>query len=188
LKHFNFDQRSLSVGVADLVLVRRIATVMFHSAFLLLTCLVTGLPLLASSGPLDAPPADAGTRQRIDFYVSRLGDRKYVKYQMHDDTARPWYVPAEELGRIGSPAVSPLVEKLKMTTDVYERTITFYALRLAAQASEINIALGQTIPDYPLTWPPEEDHQHLKRLWLEWWGKYGSTIQNLATERLAHEH
>lgn len=160
---------------------------MFHPRSIWFGCLVAALPLLCSAPSLNRPPKDSTPQQRIDFYITRLGDPKYVEYRKHDGTDLPWYVAAEELGRIGSPAVSPLVEKLRTSTDAYERTITFYALLLAAQAQEITAALGQTIPDYPLALPPKEDHDRVKKLWLDWWTKYGTTIQKLASERLAHQ-
>jgi hypothetical protein len=119
--------------------------------------------------------------------MARLGDPKYVTYLQHDGAERPWYVAAEELGKIGSPAVSPLVERLRSTTDTYERTITFYGLLLAAQAPEINEALGQTIPNYPLALPYDEEHERLKKLWLDWWAKYGTKIQKIASERSLHD-
>ncbi len=156
--------------------------------FLLLFCLVLAVPALHAKPPakkraLEKPAKDATVEQRVEFYIKRVGDRGYVEYQNHDGALRPWYLAAEELGEIGLPAVAPLMKRLEATKDAYERTHVFYALRLAAQAPEINKALGQTLPEYPLAWPPEKDHAKLKKLWLDWWAKHGEAIQKLTPEK-----
>lgn len=139
-------------------------------AMVLLTRGVGGAsPELKSAADLAHPDSTASLDERIQFYVERLGDTSYVAYQSHEDTYMEWYEAAEELGIIGAPAVAPLIDLLRSTTDDYERTQVFYALMLAAQDHRIDLGLGIQRPKYPMAYPEPAAHEALREQWLRWW-------------------
>jgi hypothetical protein len=136
---------------------------------------------------LERPDPEAGIQERIEFYLARLGDRDYVQYYELEGTKVPWYLAAEELGGLGSPAIPPLIERVQATNDPYERKLCFYALRLAAQSPEVIASIGRTLPDDDLALPPEGDQPRVLSLWLDWWETYGDSVQHVARATLTKE-
>jgi hypothetical protein len=68
---------------------------------------------------LKQPDPEAGIQERIEFYLARLPDRDYVQYYELQGTKVPWYLAAEELGGLGSPAIPPLMKRVQATSDPY---------------------------------------------------------------------
>jgi hypothetical protein len=89
-------------------------------------------------------PTDASIPARIAFYIQRLGDPHYVEYNRDDgELETTLFVAAEELGKIGAPAIPALIERLQATTKPYEKQQVFYALNLAAQAAQNRATAAQ---------------------------------------------
>jgi hypothetical protein len=140
-------------------------------------------PDLRSVADLAHPDSTASLDERIQFYMERLGDTSYVAYQPLEDTYVEWYEAAEQLGIIGAPAVPPLIDLLRSTQDVFERTQVFYALRLAAQDHRIRLDLGIQIPDYAMAYPEPGAHEALREEWLRWWEVNGEAIMTIEDAR-----
>ncbi|HEV7406545.1 MAG TPA: hypothetical protein VGO11_26580 [Chthoniobacteraceae bacterium] len=130
--------------------------------------------------PPPKPPDESSTGEKVEFYVQCLADRAYV---VNVPGGKPYFEAAAELGMLGSPAAAALIEKLKTSADDYERSMVLYALRWVAEAPEIERALGEVPLEARSTLPPAEEHEKLKRFWLEWWSTNGATIEKLAADR-----
>jgi hypothetical protein len=140
-------------------------------------------PELRRAEDLAHPDSTARLSEQIQFYVEHLGDTSYVAYQPLEDLNVEWYEAAEQLGIIGAPAVPALMDVLRSTTDGYERTQAFYALRLAAQDYRIRVGLGIKIPDYPMAYPEPASHSALRGQWLGWWEVNGAAIRQIDTAK-----
>lgn len=108
---------------------------------------------------------------KVMYYVGKLSDKDFIGSYGHGYT---WYAAAEELGKIGKPAVPYLVENLQTKND-YERTVTFYALMLATQHDNVK---ELTKGDYINLQAPLEfnakNHPEMKKKVDAWWEKYQS--------------
>lgn len=114
-------------------------------------------------------PTEATCAEQVDFYVQRLGDRRYVEYSPDREAPIAWHVAAEELGQIGVAAIPALMLKLAASTDVYELQQIFYALRLAVQHPNAESVVGSGHPMPIEAFPPAEAHAKLKAEWSAWW-------------------
>ena len=83
-----------------------------------------------------------------------------------------WYIAAEELGKMGKPAIPFLIKKLD-TKDNFERNQALYALMLAAQHENVkSFTDGEYVKNYEFP-PPEKDASVIKA-WQSWYKKYKS--------------
>lgn len=115
---------------------------------------------------------EGSTSARVEHYLARLDDRSCVRRYGH---GHPWYVAAEELGRIGEPAIPGLVGKLS-TRNPYELKLALYALMLASQAPS---AMQKTNGDYlRLGVVLSEEHNEQNRaLALAWWKRHAEQFR-----------
>jgi len=121
-----------------------------------------------------ARPSDdvtPGTEARtIDYYISKLPDRQFVKTYGDGENPKPWYTAAEELGQIGKPAIPALIERLE-TPDPYELKLALYALMLASQDPELLAETGDNYLELGSVLT-EDTNEENKRRALEWWDLY----------------
>ena len=129
-----------------------------------------GIVLAASTyadTPKDRAPADASASEQMQFYLSRLKDENY--WELYGEGNR-WYIAAEELGRIGKPAIPHLIDRLG-TSNEFEKTLALYALRLASQTKEVKTFAGldyiETVGSFPY-----KNLEENEKIALEWWEKY----------------
>ena len=103
------------------------------------------------------------------YYISKLGDKTFTTTYNHDYT---WYIAAEELGKIGKDAIPLLIENLN-TGDVYEKSLTFYALQLASQNDNVkSFTKGEYINvKSPLAFDGK-DFDEMTKIVNAWWQKY----------------
>ncbi|MCP1313565.1 hypothetical protein [Halomonas sp. 707D7] len=78
------------------------------------------------------PPLITSPEEQAAYYVSRLSDRRFIA----PGPSGPRYVAAEELGRIGLPAVALLLSRLD-SRDEYEVMLALYALELATSDPQL---------------------------------------------------
>jgi hypothetical protein len=98
--------------------------------------------------------------------MSKLKDPTYTKTYGHGYT---WYTAAEELGKVGKPAIPHLMARLD-TTDDFERSLALYALQLASQDPVVKEATaGQYMK--VSAWEPK-DHPKNVRIARHWWEQW----------------
>jgi hypothetical protein len=122
-----------------------------------------------SAGSTNSRPKSSklSLQQRIQFNLGKLKDRSYTDTYGHGYI---WYTAAEELGKIGKPAVPHLIRNLD-THDQYELKLTLYALQLATQDTKVkSLTNGEYINLKSAT--SEEHNAENKRVALQWWEKY----------------
>jgi len=103
------------------------------------------------------------------YYLSKLGDKNYTSIYNNEYT---WYIAAEELGKVGKDAIPLLIENLK-TKDVYEKSLTFYALQLASQNANVKIFTnGEYINVKSALSFDEKDFNGMDKIVNDWWEKY----------------
>lgn len=135
--------------------------------------------------PIERPNAGATVEEKVTFYVSRLRDATYGQKLKGDDAHDSfWRTAPEELGLIGAPAIEPIIKRVEVSQNETELTWAFYALLLASQAQDIQAKLGRITPEKCFSHPYNDvaNHTLLRKLWLDWWKKYGSTIHELAAK------
>jgi hypothetical protein len=125
-------------------------------------------------------PKDATVEARVSYYVSRLGDRRYVEPSADRDDPVVWHVAAEELGLIGISAIPALIAQLQVSGDDYERQQVFYALMLAVQHPNAQPSVGRDYPIPTEAYPPADAHAKLKAMWLSWWEARGDAVRAAA--------
>ena len=130
------------------------------------------------------PPESASPSERLKFYLERLGNPDYI-IPGEPDGRHTWYIAAEAIGVVGSPAIPPLIEILRSSENLFERTQVLYALLLASQAPEIEKRLGPK--PYPegaanFGFPLERKNQKIREAWLSWWNHNEKAIREAAAE------
>ncbi len=151
----------------------------------LFLCLCVLVPNVLGAEPIERPKAGATVEEKVTFYVSRLKDATYGQQLKGDDAhAGFWRTAPEELGLIGAPAIEPIIKRIEVSQNETELTWAFYALLLASQAKDIEAKLGRIIPEKCYSHPYNDvaNHPLLRKLWLDWWQKYGSSIHDLAAK------
>ena len=117
--------------------------------------------------PKDRAPADSSASDQVRFYLSRLKDENYCEPY---GKGYRWYIAAEELGRIGKPAIPHLIDRLG-TSNEFEKSLALYALRLASQSKEVKIFAGldyiKTVGSFPY-----KNLEENEKIALQWWEKY----------------
>jgi len=131
----------------------------------------------AEERQLETPPVSTGIDERLSFYMNRLADSSYVGTYGDAENVHTWYAAAEELGRIGAPALAPLIERVVTTRNEYERRLGIYALRLAAQDPLIRLELRIAMPEYPQALPAPDEQPRIVGLWVQWWLTHRSVIE-----------
>lgn len=123
----------------------------------------------------DTGVMDEKMKQLVDnavrFYIDKLKDKSYTGTYGDGFT---WYTAAEELGKIGKPAIPSLIEKLS-TTDDYERALALYALLLATQQENVKSFTGGEYINVNLDFDPA-NHPAMIKTAMEWWEKYKSNF------------
>ncbi len=76
--------------------------------------------------------------KELTFYISKLKDTSYYEKYNHN---YKWFTAAEELGKIGAPAIPKLMERID-NANSYERDQIFYALLLASQNENTKKLVG----------------------------------------------
>jgi hypothetical protein len=141
---------------------------------------VLSLGLCACAPTRQRAPSDATVEARVSYYVSRLGDRRYVEPSADRDDPVVWHVAAEELGLIGIDAIPALIAQLQVSGDDYERQQVFYALMLAVQHPNAQPSVGRDYPMPTEAYPPADAHAKLKAEWLSWWEAHGDAVRAAA--------
>lgn len=103
----------------------------------------------------------------VRYYIDKLKDKSYTDTYGEGYT---WYTAAEELGKIGKPAIPYLIEKLK-TTDDYERSLALYALLLATQHENVKAFAGNDYINVNLDFNAG-NHPPMVKVANDWWEKY----------------
>ncbi len=153
-------------------------------ALLIVAC---GQSQIREVGSLERAPAEGTVQEQVAFYVSRLADKDYFEhYSTHEEVPSEWYVAAEELGKIGLPAIPALIQRLEVSEDDYERAQIFYALRLAVQAEDARAVVGNDAPYTTAAFPAPEHHAELKRKWMGWWDAHGVAILTSQIESITN--
>jgi len=159
---------------------RKTVHVMFSFCMRIFTskavAVVLSIGLGACAPTRQRAPSDATGGERVAFYVSRLGDRRYVERGADRDDPVVWHVAAEELGLIGIGAIPALISQLRVSSDDYERQQVFYALMLAVQHPNAQPSVGQDYPMPAEAYPPADAHPRLKTAWLSWWEDHGDAV------------
>ena len=128
--------------------------------------------LEAPSAPDDEQPSLVFDTidDEIRYYIGKLPDTTFTSVYGGDEHPKIWYTSAEELGRIGKPAIPYLVERLE-SGDPYEVKLAVYALMLASQDAALKeetngeyINLGEVLT--------ESGNAENKEVALAWWSKY----------------
>ena len=135
-------------------------------------------PAPADAAPLEPPAtaADAVASEsaspgdEIRYYLERLSDREFTETYGGEEHPRTWYTAAEELGRIGAPAIPHLVPYLD-SADPWELKLALYALMLASQDPAVT---AQTGGDYVrlgtvLDARHNAENRAIARAWWERW-------------------
>lgn len=119
----------------------------------------------------ELPPQFDGVEEEIDYYISRLPDRRFVDTYGGKEHPRPWYIAAERLGQIGQPAIPQLVSRLD-TPDEYELMLALYALMLASQDPLLMTATGGDYVELGTVLDPRHNADNRARA-LAWWLRHG---------------
>ena len=120
-------------------------------------------------------PNEPSIQQRIQFNLNKLKDRSYTDTYGHNYT---WYTAAEELGKIGKPAVPHLIKKLN-TQDQYELKLALYALLLATQDSKVKKMTGGEHINLTVALS-EAYNEENKRIALRWWRKHKHIFKDIS--------
>ena len=115
----------------------------------------------------DIVPEDQAIEEKIEFYLDKLKDRKYTSTY---NEGYIWYTAAEELGKIGKPAIPGLIEKLQ-TQDDYERALALYGLLLATQDDNVKSFTSGEYINVNLDFN-KETHPEMVKTAMAWWDKY----------------
>lgn len=107
----------------------------------------------------------------VRYYIDKLNDKTYTGTYGEGFT---WYTAAEELGKIGKPAIPYLIDKLS-TTDDYERSLTLYALLLATQQENVKAFAGNEYINVNLDFDASH-HPDMVKTAMDWWEKYKSNF------------
>ncbi len=101
------------------------------------------------------------------FYMDKLKDPNFTS--TYGD-GYIWYIAAEELGKMGKPAIPLLLKKLD-TKDNFERNQALYALMLASQHENVkSFTGGEYVENYEF--PPPEKDASVRKAWQSWYKKY----------------
>lgn len=141
----------------------------------LLTACAGAPPAEPAAAP-DAMPQEeptdgfASPGDEIRYYLGRLSDREFTETYGGEEHPRTWYTAAEELGRIGAPAIPHLVPYLD-SADPWELKLALYALMLASQDPAVT---EQTGGDYVrlgtvLEARHNAENRAIARAWWERW-------------------
>lgn len=103
----------------------------------------------------------------VTYYMKKLIDPSYTKTYGHGYI---WYTAAEELGRMGKPAIPELIYRIG-TPDDYERSLILYALLLASQQENVKAFTGGEYIDVSLDFNPSS-HPAMAETAMDWWEKY----------------
>lgn len=103
----------------------------------------------------------------VDYYIDELKDPNNTSIYNEDYT---YYIPAENLGLIGKPAIPKLIEKLS-TSDDYERALVLYALLLASQADNVKVFASNDYIQTSLDFD-SRNHPDQVKIAMAWWEKY----------------
>ena len=106
--------------------------------------------------------------EEIEFYIDKLPDRDFTDTYGHGYT---WYTAAEELGRIGKPAIPYLIEQLQSDDD-YVVMLSLYALQLASQDSRVTEKTGGDYIQLKGTVLSKESNDVNYNVAYSWWEKY----------------
>lgn len=118
--------------------------------------------------PNDEDPQEEQTiEKKVKKYLDKLKDKDYTSTYGEGYT---WYIAAEELGMIGKPAISGLIDKLD-SEDGYERALAIYGLLLASQHDNVkSFTHGEYINvnlDFDVS-----NHPEMVETAKAWWNKY----------------
>jgi septal ring factor EnvC (AmiA/AmiB activator) len=112
---------------------------------------------------------DKTDQDPLMFYLDKLKDTNFISTYGDNYT---WYIAAEELGKMGKPAIPFLIKKLD-TKDNFERNQALYALMLAAQHENVkSFTGGEYVKNYEFP-SPGKDVSVIKA-WQSWYEKYKS--------------
>jgi len=104
--------------------------------------------------------------QMVQFYIDKLKDPDFA---IISEEGYAMYTAAEALGRIGQPAIYPLVLKLD-SQDPFEQQMVLYALLLASQEQRVKeLTGGNYCKVSPFTSENIEEEIKLAR---DWWQRY----------------
>jgi len=118
----------------------------------------------------DVESQEQQSRNTVDYYISKLADRSFVKTYGGIEHPRTWYTAAEALGEIGSPAIPALVERLS-TSDQYELMLALYALMLASQDPALQVQTGGDYLRLDTVLIKDTNEENRRRA-LDWWQRY----------------
>jgi hypothetical protein len=117
------------------------------------------------------PPLFNSVEDEVQYYISRLPDRRYVETYGGPEHPRPWYIAAEQLGQIGEPAIPLLASRLN-TSDEYELMLVLYALMLASQdPAAMAVTSGEYLELGTVLDPRHNDKNRASA--LDWWQRHG---------------
>ena len=117
------------------------------------------------------PPHFTSEEDKVHFYASRLADRGFVDVYGGEEHPRVWYIAAEQLGQIGSPAV-PVLYALIDTRDEYELMLVLYALQLATQDARLMAETGGEYVQLTTSLEPAANSVN-REIALRWWEEHG---------------
>lgn len=120
------------------------------------------------------PQTSKEALDNILYYMDKLKDKNFVKTYGDGENIKTWYTAAEELGNIGKPAIPYLIMRLS-TKDDYERTLAFYALRLASQHENVK-SFAKDFIDVQLDFEVK-NHEKMNKTAHEWYRKYKSNFE-----------
>ena len=115
----------------------------------------------------DVLPEDSTIEEKVEFYLEKLKDKDYIGTY---NEGYIWYTAAEELGKIGKPAIPGLIQKLE-TQDDYERALALYALLLATQHDNVKSFTDGEYIIVNLDFN-KENHPEMVDIAIAWWNKY----------------
>lgn len=113
-------------------------------------------------------PDSSTETEEIEFYISKLPDRNFTDTYGHGYT---WYTAAEELGKIGKPAIPYLMNQLQSDDD-YVVMLSLYALQLASQDSRVTEKTGGEYIELEGTVLSKESNDVNINVAYSWWEKY----------------
>jgi hypothetical protein len=103
----------------------------------------------------------------ILYNIEKLKDRSFTSIYGDGYT---WYTAAENLGKIGKPAIPYLINKLE-TKDSYEKSLVLHALLLSSQHENVKVFTGGDYIRTTLGFSVE-DHDEMTEIAYKWWEKY----------------
>ena len=117
------------------------------------------------------PPHFTSEEDKVHYYASRLADRGFVDVYGGEEHPRVWYIAAEQLGQIGSPAV-PVLYALIDSRDEYELMLVLYALQLATQDARLMAETGGEYVQLTTSLEPAANTVN-RDIALRWWEEHG---------------